>query len=331
MCARGWISRYQPRSARRSGAGGRPRPSLSHRVGAGAGQLAFVSLRAGPTVRLQDVAQEPLEQVITTRGRAKLQAAMAACDDLAAAQVARGLREMVQLDQARDSPHLRLPWRKRCGRFSTGCWPNLRNAACLQKTQPATSNSVLSQWRTRPGDVAIVRLEASRASPRRSALCGKLCGIWSHPPRRKGCCADSVRGPGAELLDHFYGDGLFTSHWMAAIQPLSCRRPRATSPRGADFASWKLGRARADWRRTCCRYSIAACTPTPSPTCPRPSSPGQSKSWRPSPRWSSKFWISKSRELEQGFEPDAFDFIVGTNVLHAVATCVLHCGTFMNF
>ena len=47
-----------------------------------------------PLGRLQDVAREALEQVIATRGRAKLQASMAACDDLATAQLARGLREM---------------------------------------------------------------------------------------------------------------------------------------------------------------------------------------------------------------------------------------------
>ena len=44
--------------------------------------------------RLRDVAREALEQVIASRGRDKLQASMAACDELAAAQLARGLREM---------------------------------------------------------------------------------------------------------------------------------------------------------------------------------------------------------------------------------------------
>ena len=47
-----------------------------------------------PLGRLQEVAREAFEQVIATRGRDKLQASMAACDDLAAAHLARGLREM---------------------------------------------------------------------------------------------------------------------------------------------------------------------------------------------------------------------------------------------
>ena len=63
-----------------------------------------------PLSRLQEVAREALEQVIATRGRAKLQASMAACDDLAAAQLARGLREMVSIKQALDGI---FPWRGR--------------------------------------------------------------------------------------------------------------------------------------------------------------------------------------------------------------------------
>ena len=47
-----------------------------------------------PLGRLQEVAREAFEQVIAARGRDKLQASMGACDDLAAAQLARGLREM---------------------------------------------------------------------------------------------------------------------------------------------------------------------------------------------------------------------------------------------
>ena len=80
--------------ARRSGApGGR---DILYNVGGSVGRPA----RGRPfgrshLSRLQEVAREALEQVIASRGRTRLQASMAACDELAAAQLARGLREMV--------------------------------------------------------------------------------------------------------------------------------------------------------------------------------------------------------------------------------------------
>ena len=45
-------------------------------------------------MNLHAAAQHALDEVIATRGRTELQAAMAAGDDLAASQLARGLREM---------------------------------------------------------------------------------------------------------------------------------------------------------------------------------------------------------------------------------------------
>src|SRR6202022_2144313 len=47
-----------------------------------------------PLDRLHDVAQLALDEVLDMRGRENLQAASAAGDELTAAQVARGLREM---------------------------------------------------------------------------------------------------------------------------------------------------------------------------------------------------------------------------------------------
>jgi hypothetical protein len=44
--------------------------------------------------RLEQAARSALEQVMASRGREKLEASLAACDDLAAAQVAKGLCEM---------------------------------------------------------------------------------------------------------------------------------------------------------------------------------------------------------------------------------------------
>ena len=53
-----------------------------------------VAQKPVPLDRLRLAAQNALDQVIALRGRAELQNAMAAGDELAAALVARGLREM---------------------------------------------------------------------------------------------------------------------------------------------------------------------------------------------------------------------------------------------
>ena len=52
-------------------------------------------------------------------------------------------------------------------------------------------------------------------------------------------------GIGAELLDQFYGDGLFTSHWLAAIAAAvstaarqSAGRPRTAHPRNRRGHRW---------------------------------------------------------------------------------------------
>ena len=54
-------------------------------------------------------AQDALDQVIATRGRAELEKAMAAGDELAAAQLARGLQEMAALSGSERKLHRRFP------------------------------------------------------------------------------------------------------------------------------------------------------------------------------------------------------------------------------
>ena len=52
--------------------------------------------------------------------------------------------------------------------------------------------------------------------------------------------------------------------------------------------------------------------------CPRDSSPARRKSWRRFRKWSSRFSISKNPPSNRNSKQSTFDFIIGTNVLHAV-------------
>ena len=51
-------------------------------------------------------------------------------------------------------------------------------------------------------------------------------------------------GASAELLDQFYGEGLYTSHWLAAIAAAvaGSRPPPARGPRTANPGSWGRNR-----------------------------------------------------------------------------------------
>ena len=56
-----------------------------------------------------------------------------------------------------------------------------------------------------------------------------------------------------------------------------------------------------------------------SPMSPPDSSPERRRSWRRFPRWNSRCSTLKNPGMEQGFEAGAYDLVLGTNVLHAVA------------
>src|SRR6185295_1599635 len=79
---------------RRSGAPGGTRDVVYHVDWERTPTESQAALRPLLLEQLQDAASTALEQVIALRGRQELQVAMAASDDLSAAQLAHGLREM---------------------------------------------------------------------------------------------------------------------------------------------------------------------------------------------------------------------------------------------
>ena len=82
-------------SARRSGASGTTRELLYHVAWERMPVLSPLPPSEPVALpRLQEVARETLDEIMTMRRRSKLEATMAACDDLAAVQLAWGLREM---------------------------------------------------------------------------------------------------------------------------------------------------------------------------------------------------------------------------------------------
>ncbi|MBC8125530.1 MAG: polyketide synthase dehydratase domain-containing protein, partial [Gloeobacteraceae cyanobacterium ES-bin-144] len=166
--------------------------------------------------RLHEIAQHALDEVFDMRGRNNLNAASAAGDELTAAQVASGLREMGAV-----------------GRFtseSLGVIEGMR----LSFEQLA-DNLVHQKLLTKDGGgyrpTSAFLTAADSAAGLLSASIGKYPG---HLPEAMICGATCTElgpimrgekeavqvlftGGGADLLDQFYGDGLVTSPWLAAI------------------------------------------------------------------------------------------------------------------
>src|SRR5204862_5156797 len=125
-------------------------------------------------------------------------------------------------------------------------------------------------------------------------------------------------GNGAELLDQFYGDGWLTSHWLAAItaavQEAVCALPEGRGLRilevGAGTGGLSaqvlpaLGRGLHSYTFTDVSAAFFS---------------GAHQKLANFPEVETRIFDLEKSAVEQGFELGSFDFIIGTNVLHAVA------------
>lgn len=174
-----------------------------------------------PPLPLKDlyyVAQRTLDEVLDMRGRDDLEAASAAGDELTAAQVSLGLREM---GAGKD------------GQFSAGTLGVAESmrpvfdqlAANLAQQKLLISSG--SAYRPTPAfhaaaDSASTLLRSSIASypghlPE-AMLCAATCAELGPILRGEKEAVQVLFTSGAsDLLDQFYGDGLVTSPWLAAI------------------------------------------------------------------------------------------------------------------
>jgi len=207
-------------AARKSGAPGGTRDLLYHveweRTPATAAPKALppVSLES-----LRSAAAKVLEEVIAVRGHSALEAAMAAENDLAAAQIAHGLKVMgVSVENGRFSAgslSIATPMRTVFGRLMgslaernllTVDGDGYRPTASFLASADSAKNELRSFLEKHPGHLPEGMLCAS--------TCGELGAILRG---EKDAIQVLFTGTNAELLDQFYGDGLFASHWMAAI------------------------------------------------------------------------------------------------------------------
>ena len=153
----------------------------------------------------------------SVRGRSELEAAIRAVDELAAAQLARGLREMgVTRGIPFDADTLRVaaPMRRAFERLAAG----LVKHGVLAKKE--------DRWEPAPGfaeaadsaeDVLRSYIEKHPGHLPEALLCEGNCAELGAILRgEKDAVQVLFSGIGADLLEQFYGDGLFTSQWLGS-------------------------------------------------------------------------------------------------------------------
>ena len=171
-----------------------------------------------PLTRLRDAAQGALDDVLATRGRERLESAIAAQDDLAAVLLCAGLREMgvtIGADFAADSLRVAVPMRPVFEQLmlklqkrglvessGSGYRPNLAFTIAAESANQAQRQFITQH----PGHLPEAQLVAGNCAELGPILRGE-----------KDAVQVLFASAGAELLDQFYGDGLLTSHWLGAI------------------------------------------------------------------------------------------------------------------
>jgi acyl transferase domain-containing protein/NADPH:quinone reductase-like Zn-dependent oxidoreductase/SAM-dependent methyltransferase/acyl carrier protein len=305
--------------ARRSGAPGGTRDVVYHvdweRTPADSHAAALPPL---PLEQLRSAAHRALEQVIAVRGRDKLEEALASSDDLTATEVARGLSEMgVKSGSTFTASSLQIAesMRPAFGRLME----HLASRGLIEtskdgfRAMPAFSKAAESAQETLRTYIA-----GHSGHLVEALLCAASCAELGPILRgEKDAVQVLFAGTGAELLDQFYGDGLCTSHWLAAIASAVQEAARHL-PEGRGLRILEVGAGTGgltSYVLPLLERGLHAYTFT-DVSAAFFSGAGQKLAAFPEVDYQ-VFDIEKPG-AEQGFEPESFDIIIGTNVLHAV-------------
>jgi acyl transferase domain-containing protein/NADPH:quinone reductase-like Zn-dependent oxidoreductase/acyl carrier protein len=272
-----------------------------------------------PLPRLREAAQHALDEVIAIRGRSRLEGAIAAQDDLAAAFLCAGLREMgvkvganFSADSLRVTPAMRavfdqlmLKLKKR--RLLEEGGSAYRPTSGFTAAADSAAEAHRSFIEKHPGHFPEAQLVAGN--------CAELGPILRGD---KDAVQTLFAGTGAELLEQFYGDGLLTSHWLAAIAA-AVREAAGGLPEGRGLRILEVGAGTGGLtaqvlpalERGLHSYILTDVSAA--------FFSGAMQKLASFPEVETKIFDLEKPAAEQGFELGSFDFVIGTNVLHAVA------------
>jgi NADPH:quinone reductase-like Zn-dependent oxidoreductase/SAM-dependent methyltransferase/acyl carrier protein len=271
-----------------------------------------------PLEQLHAAAQTALDRVVAVRGHSELEDALCGLDDLAAAQLARGLQEMgvtgnIPFDAA--ALHVATPMRPVFERLMAG----LVRHGLLRKGQ-AGWKSTRGFARAAGSAEKVLRnyIEKHPGHLPEALLCeGNCAELGSIFRGEKDAVQVLFSGIGAELLDHLYGDGLFTSHWLAAIAAAVSTAGQSL-PEGRGLRILEIGAGTGGLasqvlpllERGLHSYTFSDVSAA--------FFSGAAQKLAAFPEVEFKTFDLEKPGVEQELEAGVFDFIIGTNVLHAV-------------
>jgi len=272
-----------------------------------------------PLSRLREVAQEALDDVIAIRGQDRLKAAIAEQDDLAAALLCAGLREMgaeVGVNFNADTLRVALQMRPVFEQLML----KLEERGLLDRTESGyRPTSTFGQAADSASETERAFIEKNPGHLPEALLVTGTCAELGPILRgEKDAVQVLFAGAGADLLDQFYGDGLLTIHWLSAITAAVQETARAL-PEGRGLRILEVG---AGTGGLAAQLLPALERGLHSYTFTDVSAgffPGAMQKLAAFPEVETKIFDLEKAAGEQGFESGSFDFVVGTNVLHAVA------------
>lgn len=271
-----------------------------------------------PLDGIHAAAAETLQAIVALRGKERLEEVMRAEDEVAAAQIAAGLREMGVNGGSFTAESLAVKpgMREIFGRLMAGLhrrgwlldegggWRATPAFAAAADSAPAVLRKFLQQHPGHQGE---------------ALLCAATGGDFGAIMRGdKDAVQVIFAGAGADHLDQFYGDGLFASHWVAAISA-AVRKAASALPEGRGLRILEVGAgtgALASYvlpqlERGLHRYVFSDVSAGFFP-------PAQQK-LAAYPEVEFTPYDLDRDPAAQNLGPASFDFIVGTNVLHAAS------------
>ncbi len=306
--------------ARRSGRTGKGR-DLTYHVG---WQKTPATLKAVPQApvalaRLHEAALQALNEVLDMRGRAGLEAAGAAGDELTAAQFCRGLREMGAAAKGvftaaslRVAPSMQPVFEQLMG--------NLMEQNLLTKTSAgyATTPAFTAVADSAPGLLGACIANHPGHLPEMllsSATCGELGPIMRG---EKEAVQVLFASGGPEVLDQFYGDGPITSPWLGALASAVEEAARHL-PEGRGLRILEIGAGTGGLASQVLPMIERGLHSYVFSDISAAFFPGARQKLAAYPEVEYQIFDLEKPGSEQDFAPGSFDIILGTNVVHAVS------------
>lgn len=272
-----------------------------------------------PFNTLHAAASEALGHVLDLRGKERLEKVMVLEDALAAAQIASGLRAMGVSSQPFTAESLgvapgmlrifqrltdKLRSRGLLARGDDGSWRANDEFVSVADSAPALLREFIG---SSPGHISEGLLCAATGAELGPIMRGE-----------KDAVQVLFAGAGTDWLEQFYGDGLYASHWLAAIGA-AVRRAADALPEGRGLRILEVGAGTgglATHILTLLERGLHTYVFSDVSTGFFAAAQQKLAAF---PEVEFRVYNLDRDPVEQDFEPGSFDFIVGTNVLHAAA------------